>query len=238
MGWIHLLALTFLSPEGVRKPLCPFGNNSNDLSHEKSLYIALCISVSYSTGPCIYGPHLSRPRYMSLGPCADRMGLSAMSTYGISVGQLPAMFIVVLRYPHVRADFFSSSVKVVVDPSTNGTAIDLSNPTVLHYMHSVNLPFAFMLCSALYAAFSLLTMQMIDKGVGQMCEIGYSDYTSTNTELATNNTIMLWNSIFLWMVVVVHSLLAAVLASPTSIHFVLLITLLNYVSLGFILQPR
>lgn len=131
-----------------------------------------------------------------------------------------------------------ASCRIVPDPSTNGTAIDLHNPTSLHYMHSVGVSGVFLLCSALYAGFMVITVHISDKGVGEIQDVGYSDYTSQNTDISLNPTITMWNNVFVATLVASHSLIAAIVTSPTSIHFLLLVALLNYLSLSFVVQPR
>ena len=102
---------------------------------------------------------------MSLGPCAEAVGLSVASTYSIAVGQLPLMFIVSLHYPAAKADFFATAPRLVWNPATNVTAVDLHNPTQLHYMHSIHIGLLFLACAALICIFSITTMYMNDKGL-------------------------------------------------------------------------
>jgi hypothetical protein len=48
----------------------------------------------------------------------------------------------------------------------------------------------------------------------------------------------MWNSVFLWLVVSGHAVLAAVVCSPASVHVVALVAVLVYVSMAGILQPK
>jgi hypothetical protein len=61
---------------------------------------------------------------------------------------------------------------------------------------------------------------------------------SFNTDLTHNPAIILWNNIFLALVVFTHVLVTAVLCSPNSIHFLLMITTILYTSFSTILQPK
>lgn len=177
---------------------------------------------------------------MSLGPCGDAIGLSTMTVYALSIAQLPAMFALVIKYPAVKGDFFATTTRVIPNPQTNGTAVDLHNPTQLHYMHSINLSAFFLITSALCCFFCIITVYIMDKGVGELSkDVGYENYISSNVDLITHPTISMWNNVFVSLVLAEHGLLAAVLNSPSSIHFLLLILLLTYISMGMIiLQPR
>lgn len=175
---------------------------------------------------------------MSLGPCAESVGLSHMSVYGLAVAQLPLTFVFTLHYPTAKADFFSTKARIVPNPHTNGTAVDLQNPTEMHYFHSVHISVGFVACAALITFFTIISMHIQDKGIGDGHNVAYEDYVSTNIDLVTHPTITMWNNIFLAFVVVYHGLLVTIVNSPTSIHLLLLVVLLTYVSLNTILQPK
>lgn len=173
-----------------------------------------------------------------MGPCAESVGLTSGYAYGLAVIQLPVMFVLTLHYPACKIDLYSTAVRFAFDSKTNHTGVDLSNPTELHYMHSVHVSMLFLLCSALICVFSITSMHMTDKGVENNTAIGYENFTADNIELVTHPTISMWNHMFVAIVIIFHVIIVILTNSPTSIHFVLLVTLLCYVSLRTILQPR
>lgn len=182
----------------------------------------------------------------SLGSLGDSIGLTIMTVYALSVLQLPLMFLITINFPVVRSDFFSTTVRLVSDiPGViNGTAIDLEDPTMLHYIHSVSVSVVFMAVSGLCTVFTIATLYLRDKGIDdnngslRSSNIGTEEFISTNLELVTNPTVTMWNNVFLAIVVLGHALLAAVVDSPTSIHLLLLVTLMIYISMSGILQPK
>lgn len=102
---------------------------------------------------------------MSMGPCGDSLGLTMSTVYALSVFQLPLTFLFVLEFRPVHIDIFSTSVKIVPNPATNGTGVDLHDPTLLHYSHSIGISAVFMLQSAAVAFFGIITMYLADKGL-------------------------------------------------------------------------
>jgi hypothetical protein len=103
-------------------------------------------------------------RTMSLGPCGDYVGITSKGVLTLAIVQAPLMMSVIFSRHAVMVDIFSSRVVVVIDPVTNGSAVDLKHPTELHYMHSVSISTVFMLCSALIAFFALTTYQIAQQG--------------------------------------------------------------------------
>lgn len=69
-------------------------------------------------------------------------------------------------------------------------------------------------------------------------DIGHHSWISTDVELITHPTVTMWNNMFTVLCTVFHIVVVAIVNSPTSVHFVLLIIFLSYVSLDKILQPR
>lgn len=156
-----------------------------------------------------------------------------------------------------RVDFYTSSVRVLAVPpwplsTLNGTGVDLHDPVAVHYTHDQAISFAVMGVSALSAVFATVTVYLRDKGLegdsssstgslggsGGGDAICYEDFTTANVDLVTNPTITMWNSVFLWLVVAGHALLASIICSPSSLERIALFTLLVYSSMSGILQPR
>jgi len=175
---------------------------------------------------------------MSLGPCGDYIGFSMGGVLTLSMIQAPFMMSLILSHPAVKIDIFSSKVAIVPDVLTNTTAIDLNHPTDLHYMHSLHISAVFMACSALICFFALTSYQIALQGVGGSESVTHEEFVSTNAEFINNATITLWNNTFLALVVITHVLITAVLCSPNSMHFLLMMTLIYYVSFSTILQPK
>lgn len=198
----------------------------------------------------------------SLGTLGDSMGLTVMSAYAFCILQLPVTFLLMTNCAPVRLDFFASEPRFVAravenhnnatadgpPPEPEGPAVDLSNPTMLRYTHGLSVSVAFLGVSGLCAAFSTITVYLRDRGLDDQQNrsggtLGASslcteDFVSTNVELVVNPTITMWNGVFLCLVVAGHTLLAAVVGSPVSIHGLVLVALLVYVSMGGILQPK
>ena len=100
---------------------------------------------------------------MTLGPCAEAFGLSASSVFLATVIQLPVMFVATLHYPSAKVDFYATAARLVLNPATNVTAVDLHDPITLHYMHSVHINVLFLLCSGLVCIFGVSTLYIVDK---------------------------------------------------------------------------
>lgn len=146
----------------------------------------------------------------SLGPFGDSLGLTVLSVYALAVVQLPVTFLITLNFQPVKSDFYSTGVRLVYDSAQNATAIDLQNPTQLHYIHSVSLSVGFLAVSGLCTVFTIATVYLRDKGLdadsggGNLrSSLSAEEYTTGNIELVTNPTITLWNNVFLGLVVLV-----------------------------------
>ena len=107
---------------------------------------------------------------VSLGPCAEAMGISVMMVFAVGVAQLPIMIALALHYPAVRADLYSTSVQLQKDPNTNATAVVLKTSAMIaeenggYYMHGINISGLFVLCGASFTFFLVLTMHLMDRG--------------------------------------------------------------------------
>jgi hypothetical protein len=175
---------------------------------------------------------------MSLGPCADSIGFSMGGVLTLSMIQAPVMVSLILSHPAVKIDVFSSRVVTVIDQLTITTAIDLNHPTELHYMHSVHISFIFMACAGLICFFALSTYQISVQATGTTASVLYEEFIDSNVELVSNPTISLWNNTFIALVIVTHVLMTAVVCTPNSIHFLLMMALIYYISFSAILQPK
>lgn len=175
---------------------------------------------------------------MAYGPLGDAIGLTPNMVYVLTVAQLPFMFVATLHYPAAKADFYATAARLVWDAGTNTTSVDLHNPTVLHYMHSVKISLLFLASSLLVCVFALLTLSVCEKGVEGNSDAIYETFTSDNVALITHPTVSLWNNVFLALTVTFHVTVLTLASSPTSVHFLLLVTLLTWTSLQTILQPR
>lgn len=175
---------------------------------------------------------------MSLGPCGDSMGFTLKGILSLSLIQAPVMMMLIVNRPAVKVDIYSSKVVTVIDPLTNHSVVDLKHPTELHYMHSVNVSSVFILCSACICLFALITYQISTNGIDGGGNIGYEEFVCTNQQLAVDPTISLWNNSFLALVVTTHMVVTAVLCSPCSMHFLLMVGLVLYTSFVTILQPK
>jgi hypothetical protein len=135
----------------------------------------------------------------------------------------------------------SRVVEIPHELGVNGTGVDLSNPVSSNYMHGQSVGFGFLGVAALCAAFATITVHIRDKGLSSdasCTSIGEEEFTTSNTDLVTNPTITMWNSVFLALVVSGHALVAVIVCSPSSTHAIVLFTLAIYVSMSGILQPR
>lgn len=179
----------------------------------------------------------TNPRIMSMGACGDVLGLNMVIAVGASVLQVFLMMTFIFSYPAVKADIFSSRIRLVMDSLTNTTAIDLYDPIETHYMHSVNISAIFLIISGLVAAFAVMSYQIASEGLAQS-DVSGEDYVSENVEFTSHSTIVLWNQIFLLLVVSSHVLVAGVMCSPCSIHFLIMTGFLVYYAFSKILLPR
>jgi hypothetical protein len=174
---------------------------------------------------------------MTLGACGDTAGLTSTSIYTAAMCQFPLSLVFIMHFPPMRGDFFATSSRIVTDPYSNITGIDLNNPTSLHYMHSINITPLFLLCSVVITFFVTTSVYMGKYDSPGQC-IETEDYVSSNEALVTNPVVTAWNQTFIILLVISHAFLVIVVDSPTSIHFMGLIVLLLYVSLSVIIQPR
>mgnify|MGYP003341027485 CR=1 FL=1 len=176
------------------------------------------------------------------------MGLDYISVFVVAAIQLPVTFLVILNFPSVKLDFFATSVRTInaqeaSHGAINGTAVDLHNPTTLHYMHSIPISFIFMIVSALCAFFVVMTIFLKDKGISINSnmhgrDVLMEEYVTSNVDLVTDSTIIMWNNVFVGIVVGSHVLVAAVVDSPTSIHLLLLVTFMIYTSSASLVSPK
>jgi hypothetical protein len=175
---------------------------------------------------------------MSLGPCGDYVGFTSKGVLTLAVVQVPFMLSTIFSRPSVMVDIFSSKVALVLDPRTNSSAVDLNHPTDLHYMHSISISAVFMLCSAVIAFFALATFQIAQQGVEHVSQVSHEEFVSSNTSLVNDPTITLWNNTFIAFVIVSHEVVTAVVCTPNSMHFLLMMALVFYTAFSVILQPK
>jgi hypothetical protein len=75
-------------------------------------------------------------------------------------------------------------------------------------------------------------------GVEYTSSVSHEEFVSTNAGFAHDPTIVLWNNIFLALVVVTHEVVTAVVCTPNSMHFLFMMVLVFYTSFSVILQPK
>jgi hypothetical protein len=175
--------------------------------------------------------------HMTLGPVGDTIGLTSTAIYVAAICQIPISLVLMVHFQPIRADFFATSTRIAMDYYTNTTGVDLSNPTYLHYMHSVNVSPLFLLCSALIAFFvaTSVNMHKYDQhGMNIECE----DFISTNENVVLNPVVTAWNHTFVCLLIASHALVVIVVITPTSIHCLGLILFLFYFSFSLVSQPR
>jgi hypothetical protein len=129
-------------------------------------------------------------------------------------------------------------VAILLDPLTNTSAVNLNHPTDLHYMHSINISTVFLVCSGLVAFFALSTFQMIQQGIPNVGNISHEEFVCGNAEFVHDPTVLLWNNVFLALVIITHEVVLAVICTPNSMHFLIMMALVFYVSFSVILQPK
>lgn len=174
---------------------------------------------------------------MSLGPCGDYIGFLMSGVLTLSLIQAPVMISLILSYPAVKIDIFSSRVVTILDSVTNTTMIDLNHPTELHYMHSVTISSLFMACAGLVCFFALSTYQLTQHGV-EGASVLHEEFIDSNVLFISNPAITLWNSTFLALVLLIHLVVTAVICTPNSLHFLFMMALVYYISFSTILQPK
>jgi hypothetical protein len=173
-----------------------------------------------------------------MGPCGDYLGITSKGVLTLSVLQVPFMISVMISYPNVMVDIFSSRIALVEDPVSNTTAVDLNHPTELHYLHSVSISSVFIACSALIALFALSTYQITLYGVESTGVISHEEFVNSNAVFVQDPIIVMWNNIFLGFVILSHELVTAVLCTPNSLHFLFMMALLFFIAFSVILQPK
>jgi hypothetical protein len=184
---------------------------------------------------------------MSLGPCADALGVSVMMVFMFGVAQLPVMMALALHFPAVRIDLYNAAPLTVKDPATNGTAVaipyKIDSKQEGYYMHGINVSGLFVLCSASFTFFVVLTMQLLDRGSNshRHVESGPSvqdqEFTKQNLALTCDPAFRTWNQAFLASTLLVHVVIVVTVASPASMDLVLSTSALLYASLCSLLQP-
>jgi hypothetical protein len=175
---------------------------------------------------------------MSIGPCGDYVGFTSKGVLTLSIIQVPFMLMTILRYPPVMVDVFSSKVVLIRDNATNSSAIDLSHPTDLHYMHSISIAFVFIVCSAFVGFFALSTYQIAQNGIEYTAHVSHEEFVSTNNGFVGDPAIVLWNNTFTAFVIITHELVTGIVCTPNSLHFLFMMALLFYISFSTILQPK
>jgi hypothetical protein len=174
---------------------------------------------------------------MTLGAVGDTLGLTSASIYVAALVQFPLSLVFMVHFPPIKADFFATSSRVVIDNLTNTTGVDIHNPTYLHYMHSINIAPLFLLCSALLTFFVTASVYM-NKHDHHGQSVEFEDYISNNETVVSNPIVTAWNQSFICLLLVSHALITIIVVSPTSIHFLGLVLLLLYFSLSLVIQPR
>jgi hypothetical protein len=78
----------------------------------------------------------------------------------------------------------------------------------------------------------------IGAGVEHTSNVSHEEFTNLNVAFVNDATIVLWNNLFLALVVVTHTLVTSIMCTPNSMHFLLMIALVYYISFSIILQPK
>lgn len=184
---------------------------------------------------------------MTLGPCADALGISVMMVFLLGVIQLPIMIALALHYPAVRADIYSTSVQLGKDPANNNSSavILMKSFSVSstqeqgegYYMHGLNISGLFVLCAASFTFFVVLTMHLVDRGRTSHERGGETDFTRQNISLISDPSFRTWNQAFLVSTLLMHMVLILAVCSPVSTDMLLSSAALLYVSLCQLVQP-
>jgi hypothetical protein len=145
------------------------------------------------------------------------MGINTPMAFWISVAQLPIMVGLALHYPTVRIDVYDTSIRTVIDPATNQTVVagaDKSAVQVSSYEHGMGISGLYVLSSASFAFFAVLTMNFIERGVVVANSSSSSDmhrrsggggegrnamaneeYVSQNVGMVADPTFRTWNQV-------------------------------------------
>ena len=122
-----------------------------------------------------------------------------------------------LHYPTVRIDVYDTSIRTVIDPATNQTVVagaDKSAVQVSSYEHGMGISGLYVLSSASFAFFAVLTMNFIERGVVVANSSSSSDmhrrsggggegrnamaneeYVSQNVGMVADPTFRTWNQV-------------------------------------------
>ena len=138
----------------------------------------------------------------SMGPLADSLGLTTGVAMWLAVVQLPVIMGLVLHYPTVRVDLFSTSIRTVpfmldnalASATTGGNqtgtaaaaaasasdhaiaAADASAVAVSSYDHGIGISGIYVLSAASVTFFAVLCMNLIDRSMGFAGAGGGDDY--------------------------------------------------------------
>lgn len=127
---------------------------------------------------------------------------------------------------------------MIFDHVHNASVIDLNHPTELHYMHSVSISAVFAMCSGLICFFALSTFQMAQQGIENTSNVAYEEFTNSNAGFVNDPMVVLWNNTFIALVLISHEMVTAVICTPNSMHFLLMMAGVYYISFSVILQPK
>lgn len=221
-------------PKGFKRPLAV------TLVRIKCILVRVPTRLDYPRPGCTPSASSSSPSCL-LRPCTSRRSKRTFSRPRCASACAPNRQHAGCLQLTARA---REQARLVFNPLTNHSAVDLGNPTEMHYFHSIGLSVGFLACAALVAFFVVISLSILEKGVTDpsnprdAADVKLDEYVSTNAELSTNPGITMWNNVFVAFVVLYHGLLVTVVNSPTSIHFLALVTLLAYFSISTIIQPR
>ena len=153
----------------------------------------------------------------TLGPCAETMGMTTGVAFWLAVAQLPVMMGLALHYPTVRIDMFTIAIRLTKDPATNETAIAYSNASAVYaagYEHGLGISGLYVLSSASFTFFAVLTMNFLERGVASVSDeaghhmrhalvqqMGGEEFVLQNVGMVVDPAFRMWNQVCTVLVV-------------------------------------
>ena len=150
----------------------------------------------------------------TMGPLADYFGFSSSVAFWLCVAQLPLMIGLVLHYPTVRIDLFSTGVATVYDTTLNRTVVAATNQDAVHatgYEHGLGVSGLYVLNAASYTFFSVLTMNFLERGLAlaeggssssssagmlMVQQMGAEEFVAQNVGMVVDPTFRMWNQMY------------------------------------------
>lgn len=141
--------------------------------------------------------------------------------------------------PPMTIDIYRTSLNLIFNVHTNQTNVDSLSPVNIVFRHSMSLTEIILMLTIATTAYLMLTRTML-KSYSDNGNTGILDdpFSTENSDIAASPAILLWNTLFAFILCGIHFIYLAVAITPCTPEYIVLCNLVISIPLVLIAMPR